>query len=219
MVIKAVLFDLDGTLLDSIDGIVSCFEQVLAEFNPGHSWTREQMIMKIGEPVPRQMLEFSNGRADLVEPMVAAYRILMKKLLASFALYPGSEQTLVELKRLGFLTGLVTSKSRGPVEVSFNRHAMHDWFDIVVTADDTTKHKPLPDPLLLAAEKIAVQPNEILYIGDSVHDIRCAHAAGSLAGAAYWGPFPRWTLDELKPAFSFESLPEIPKRLTSQERG
>lgn len=216
MPIKAVLFDLDGTLLDSIDGIVACFTQVLAEFVPGHSWTREQMIMKIGEPVPRQMLDFSGGRQDLVDPMVAAYRRLMGALLESFPLYPGTGETLAALQNLGFRTGLVTSKSRGPVDVSLNRHSMHGWFDVIVTADDTNRHKPLPDPLLLAAGKIAVAPGEILYIGDSVHDIRCAHAAGSIAGAAYWGPFPRYTLDDLKPAFAFESLPEIPKRLNAQ---
>jgi pyrophosphatase PpaX len=215
MPIKAVLFDLDGTLLDSIDGIVTCFTRVLADFVPGHSWTRDQMIMKIGEPVPRQMLDFSGGRQDLVDPMVAAYRKQMGALLESFPLYPGTRETLTTLQQLGFRTGLVTSKSRGPVEVSLNRHTMHGWFDVIVTADDTSRHKPLPDPLLLAAQKIAVTPGDILYIGDSVHDIRCAHAAGSLAGAAYWGPFPRNTLDELSPAYSFESLPEIIRILSA----
>lgn len=209
MTIKAVLFDLDGTLLDSIDGIVRCFEQVLAEFVPDHGFSREQMIMKIGEPVPRQMLDFSGGRADLVDSMVASYRKLMASMLAEFPLYPEAESTLRGLKERGFKTGLVTSKSKGPVNVSFEQHGMESWFHIVVTADDTTVHKPFPDPLIFAAKQLELAPREILYIGDSVHDIRCAHAAGCFAGAAYWGPFPRQVLDELKPICSFETLPDI----------
>ena len=209
MSVKAVLFDLDGTLLDSIDGIVTCFEKVLARYVPGHAFTREQMIMKIGEPVPRQMLDFSGGRADLVDEMVASYRSLMAGMLAGFSLYPGTEITLQGLRQRGLKTGLVTSKSKGPVDVSFSRHGMAGWFDIVVTADDTAVHKPLPEPLIFAADRLGIGPREILYVGDSVHDIRCAHAAGSFAGAAYWGPFPRHVLDDLKPICGFESLLEI----------
>lgn len=209
MTVKAVLFDLDGTLLDSIDGIVSCFEQVLAQYVPGHGFTRDQMIMKIGEPVPRQMLDFSGGRAELVDTMVAAYRTLMADMLAGFPLYPGAEPTLRGLKERGFKTGLVTSKSKGAVEVSFNTHGMADWFDVVVTANDTTIHKPHAEPLIYAANQLGISTRDILYIGDSVHDIRCAHAAGSYAGAAYWGPFPWKVLDDLKPICAFESLPDI----------
>lgn len=213
MAFRAVLFDLDGTLLNSIDGIVACFEMVLAEYQPGHKFSRHDMIMKIGEPVPKQMFEFSGGMADQVEPMVKRYRALMAERLASFPLYDGTKETLQVLRDKGYLTGLVTSKSRGPTEISLVRHDMHSLFDVIVTADDTLIHKPLAEPLHFAAKKIGVTTSDILYIGDSVHDINCAHAAGSAAGAAYWGPFPRSILDALKPKFGFESMLEIPKKL------
>jgi HAD superfamily hydrolase (TIGR01549 family) len=213
MSFRAVLFDLDGTLLNSIDGIVECFEHVLAEFQPGHSFTRQDMIMKIGEPVPKQMLEFSGGLTQQVDPMVKRYRELMGKRLASFPLYAGVVETLRFLREKNFLTGLVTSKSRGPTDISLVQHKLHSLFDVIVTADDTLVHKPCPEPLLYAAEKIQVDPVDILFIGDSVHDINCAHAAGSSAGAAYWGPFPRDLLDSLNPKFGFNSLPEISLRV------
>jgi HAD superfamily hydrolase (TIGR01549 family) len=213
MPFRAVLFDLDGTLLNSIDGIIACFELVLAEYQPGHKFTRHDMIMKIGEPVPKQMLEFSGGRIELVEPMVKKYRALMSERLATFPLYEGTRDALLALKKDGYLTGLVTSKSRGPTEISLVQHDMHLLLDVIVTADDTLIHKPLAEPLHFAAKKIGVATSDILYIGDSIHDINCAHAAGSTAGAAYWGPFPRSILDALKPKFSFESMSEIPRKL------
>ena len=213
MTCRAVLFDLDGTLLNSIDGIVACFEMVLAEFQPGHKFSRHDMIMKIGEPVPKQMLEFSGGLSDQVDPMVKKYRALMGERLATFPLYDGTRETLQVLKAKGFVTGLVTSKSRGPTEISLVQHDLHHLFDVIVTADDTQIHKPNPEPLYFAAKKIRVALSDILFVGDSIHDINCAHAAGSSAGAAYWGPFPRSILDALRPKFGFESLPEIPLRL------
>jgi pyrophosphatase PpaX len=213
MTFRAVLFDLDGTLLNSIDGIVECFEIVLAEYQPGHKFSRHDMIMKIGEPVPKQMLEFSSGLADKVDPMVKRYRALMAERLASFPLFDGARETLLALKGKGYLTGLVTSKSRGPTEVSLFKHDIHVLFDVIVTADDTLIHKPHAEPLHFAAEKIGVKTNDILYIGDSIHDINCAHAAGSTAGAAYWGPFPRSILDALKPKFGFDSMSEILKKI------
>jgi len=213
MGLRAVLFDLDGTLLNSIDGIVECFEKVLAEYIPGRSFSRDEMIMKIGEPVQKQMLEFSGGQTELVDSMVKKYRSLMEHRIASFLLYDGVRDAILALRGLGFLTGLVTSKSRGPTEISLLKHNMYELFDVCVTADDTLIHKPFAEPLLFAAEKLGISPSEILFIGDSIHDINCAHAAGSLAGAAYWGPFPRGLLDSLKPKFGFESMSEIPLKL------
>ena len=169
--------------------------------------------MKIGEPVPKQMLEFSGGLADQVDAMVKKYRALMGERLASFPLYDGTRDTLLALKGKGYLTGLVTSKSRGPTEVSLLQHDMHSLLDVVVTADDTLIHKPFAEPLHFAAKKIGLTASDILFVGDSIHDINCAHAAGATAGAAYWGPFPRRILDALKPKFGFESMPEIPRKL------
>lgn len=206
---QAVLFDLDGTLLNSIEGIIECFGVVLKDFVPGHTFTEHDMIMKIGEPVDRQMLDFSGGQTRLVEPMVTRYRALMSGMLAQFPLYPGAEQTLMDLKKAGYKTGLVTSKSLAPTKITLERYGMYSWFDVIVTANDTVKHKPFPEPLMLAAEKIGVASAYSLFIGDSVHDIRCAHAAGADAGAAYWGPFPRVVLDELQPRFGFEKLSDI----------
>lgn len=206
---QAVLFDLDGTLLNSIAGIIECFGKVLYEFVPGHSFTQHDMVMKIGEPVNRQMLDFSGGQAQLVEPMVARYRALMAAMLAGFPLYPGAEAALLDLRKAGYKTGLVTSKSLAPTKITLLRYSMYSWFDVIVTADDTEKHKPCPEPLYFAAQKIGIPLQASLFIGDSVHDIKCAQAAGADAGAAYWGPFPRTVLDELKPRFGFEKLADI----------
>lgn len=83
--------------------------------------------------------------------------------------------------------------------------------DVLITSDDTTKHKPDPLPLITAAARLNLPPQEIAYVGDSVHDIRCALSAGCLAVAALWGPFERATLLALGPELAAESLSDLVK--------
>ena len=71
---RAVLFDLDGTLLDSIDGIVASFRHVLGRFRPGADYTRDELVAVIGEPVPVQMRRFAGDEPELAAAMVEAYR-------------------------------------------------------------------------------------------------------------------------------------------------
>lgn len=206
MKIRAVLFDLDGTLLDSIEEILRSFHHVLDRHVPHKRYSREDLVRLIGEPVVKQMRYFADGDAQLADVMVSDYRSHNRARLPEVPLFPGVTATLVELKRRGFLTGLVTSKQRASTMISVDRHALHPHFDLIVTSDDTERHKPDPTPLLHAAARLGVAPAEIVYVGDSVHDVRCALAAGSVAVAALWGPFLRSDLEALKPHHLCESL-------------
>lgn len=206
MNIRAVLFDLDGTLLDSIEDILTSFHHVLARYVPHKRYSREDLVRLIGEPVATQMRYFADGDGDVAAKMVDDYRSHNRARLPEVPLFPGVRETLGVLRTRGFLTGLVTSKQRGSTMISIDRHAMHDDFDLIVTSDDTTKHKPDPAPLLFAADRLGIRPAEVVYVGDSVHDLRCALGAGSVAVAALWGPFLRQDLEALKPHHLCESL-------------
>jgi len=209
MPLQAILFDLDGTLLESIGGILASFEHVLTRFLPHKSFTQQELVMTIGEPIETQMLQFSGGDQELAPLMAAAYREHNRSILPQMGLYPGAQAALVELGRRGFKVGIVTSKSRGSTQISLDVHGLAPLLDLLLTADDTPRHKPDPMPLRVACEQLGLAATEIAYVGDSVHDIRCALGAGALAIAALWGPFPPATLAALGPGHMVESFEQL----------
>jgi pyrophosphatase PpaX len=203
------LFDLDGTLLDSIEGIVASFAFALDTHMPGHPYTRHDLIMKIGEPLPVQMQQLARGDAALASRMVASYREHNRRLLPTFELYPDVALALDALSARGFRLGLVTSKARASAAVSLERHDLARRFPLVMTSDDTARHKPDPMPLTVAAARLGLDPAEILYVGDSVHDVNCAHGAGCIAAAALWGPFDPEDLKRLAPRYLVRSMLDL----------
>jgi pyrophosphatase PpaX len=210
--VRAVLFDLDGTIIDSIDGILQSFRHALGRLLPHKTFTREELVHTIGEPLQVQMLGFADGDAGLAALLVEAYREHNQTLLAGYQLYPGVLETLATLARRGFRLGVVTSKYRTSAMVSLDARDLTRRFELIMTADDTQKHKPDPMPLVEAARRLGLAPAEILYVGDSVYDVRCAHGAGCSAAAALWGPFDPNELAGLKPRYlvpSFSALTEL----------
>ncbi len=207
--VRAVLFDLDGTLLDSIEGIVASFRHALELGVPHKSFTRRDLILTIGEPLPVQMLQFGGGDQKVADSMAAAYRAHNAALIPGFKLYPGVVAGLDELRRRGFITGLVTSKFRASATMSLEGHGLVPKFDLIMTADDTPRHKPDPMPLLAAAERLSLAPGRIAYVGDSVHDLRCANGAGCMPVAALWGPFDPDDLRRLGPAYAVRSMGDL----------
>ncbi len=206
MKIRAVLFDLDGTLLDSIEDILKSFRHVLERHVAHKNYSRDDLVRLIGEPVVTQMRYFADGNVTLANLMVDDYRSHNRARLPDVPLFPLVRETLVELKRRGFITGLVTSKQRASTMISIDKHQLGGHFDLIVTSDDTVKHKPDPTPLFHAADKLNIKATEIVYVGDSVHDIRCALGAGAVAVAALWGPFLRTDLEALGPHHLCDSL-------------
>lgn len=206
---KAVLFDLDGTLLDSIEGIVSSFVHALDLHLPGHGITRATMLSRIGEPLPVQMLGFARGDAVKAEVLTAAYRDHNYGIVGGMPLYPHVKRVLVELKRRGFSLGLVTSKTRRSAALSLTAHSLEDELGLIMTTDDTPKHKPDPMPLLVAAERLGIANKDIAYVGDSTFDMLCAKRAGSFAIAALWGPFSRAELEMTHPDRFIERVEQL----------
>lgn len=103
--------------------------------------------------------------------------------------FPGIPEAIASLKNAGFTVGVVTSKRAVLATKSLKAHELFDAFACVNGAEDSTAHKPDPDPLLTAAEKLGVSPDRCVYVGDSPYDLQAAHAANMPSVGVTWGKF------------------------------
>jgi pyrophosphatase PpaX len=124
---------------------------------------------------------------DRVEELVSVYRAHNEPLHDELICCAGIDGLLVSLKDEGRRLGIVTAKRRATVDLAFNVLPLRHLFDTVVGGDETERHKPDPEPLLLAAERLDVAPETCAYVGDSPFDIRAAKAAHMYAIAVTWG--------------------------------
>jgi pyrophosphatase PpaX len=179
-----VLFDLDGTVIDSGAIILASMRHAAREVL-GEEPSDELLMAAVGGPgLEAQMHALA---PDRVEELVTVYRTHNEPLHDELVCCPGIEELLVRLKEEGRRLGIVTAKRRATVALAFNVLPLEHLFETVVGGDETKAHKPDPEPLLLAAERLGVDPNECAYVGDSPFDIRAAKAAGMFAVAVTWG--------------------------------
>lgn len=205
----ALLFDLDGTLLDTIDLLLDCMEYAFA--GRTHVPTRAEWTAGIGTPLRGQMREWHVADHE-VEDVVARYRTHQDAHLERMTrVFPGADDVLRWARAEGIPTAVVTSKGRGMTERSLRHVGLLDAFDAIVTADDTPRHKPDPMPVHLALARLGVPPGRALFVGDSTHDMHAGRAAGTFTGAALWGPFPRAALEATAPTHWLERLPDVPR--------
>jgi pyrophosphatase PpaX len=179
-----VLFDLDGTVIDSGAIILASMrhaaKEVLGEEPPD-----ELLMAAVGGPgLEAQMHALA---PDRVEELVTVYRAHNAPLHDELTCCPGMDDLLVRLVDEGRRLGIVTAKRRATAALAFNVLPLEHLFETVVGGDETKRHKPDPEPLLLAAERMGVDPGECAYVGDSPFDIRAARAAGMFAVAVTWG--------------------------------
>lgn len=191
---EAVLFDLDGTLVDSIELIVRTWQSTVEE-HLGIVHTREEVIPRIGRSLERLFDELD---PSMTKRMASSYRERMAAWHDDWIQgYPGVDGLLSDLATAGARIGLVTSKSRASAQISLRFFDLERWMETIVTSDRTDRHKPDPAPLLLAASDLGLDPGACWYVGDSVHDLSAARGAGMVAVAALWGPSAREVLEPL----------------------
>lgn len=238
--LTCVLFDLDGTLVDTTTLIFESYRHTLEtvlDYKPTHA----ELLGQYGRPLAETMRGFLAGLGEnggkkieaasetdrpvlhvqfqagtlpvdesLVEEMVGVYRTYnLARHDALIRSFPHVDDTLAELRRRGYLLGVVTSKGRRTTRLSLGRYDLERYMSVVITLDDTTVHKPHPEPVLKALAALGRPPVEALFVGDSVYDLQAGKAAGARAGAALWGPFARADLEAQRPDYLFESVAEI----------
>lgn len=194
----AVLFDFDGTLVDTTELIYQSLRHATKEVL-GREPSRETLMANVGQPLPGQMAVLVRNEADgsrdearLVEELLETYRIHNQEhhetLIRKF---PGVEEPLARLRRAGVKIAVVTSKRRPSVEMAIQTFPeLGEISDYFVTMEDTEEHKPRPAPLLKGLEILGDIPvAEAAYVGDSPHDVEAARAAGLMSVAVSWGAF------------------------------
>jgi pyrophosphatase PpaX len=179
-----VLFDLDGTVVDSGAIILASMRHAMREVL-GEEFGDDELLQSVGGPgLEAQMAVFAPERVD---ELVSVYRAHNEPLHDELEACHGMEDVLVRLHDEGRRLGVVTAKRRSTVELAFARVPIAHLFETVVGGDETEKHKPDPEPLLLAAERMQADPAHTAYVGDSPFDMRAAKAAGMHAVAVTWG--------------------------------
>jgi pyrophosphatase PpaX len=179
-----VLFDLDGTVIDS-GAIILASMRHAAETVVGGEWTDAELMKAVGGPgLEAQMVELDPHRVD---ELVRVYRAHNEPLHDTLECCAGMDVALAELKERGHRLGIVTAKRRSTVELAFARVPIEHLFETVVGGDETAEHKPSPEPLLLALERLGASPGETAYVGDSPFEMEAAKAAGVAAIGVSWG--------------------------------
>lgn len=195
---SVILFDLDGTLIDSIELIRSSWFHA-CQVHLGRDPSDAEWRKTLGKPL-REQLRLMVGDPDRVEAMVTTYRehnaIHHDRLLRR---YDGTVEALAALRsrvRMGIVTSKLQATARAGL--AFCGFDLAD-FEVVIGADDVTRHKPDPEPIHAAMERLGAAPAEAWYVGDSIHDIAAGRAAGVRTAGVLWGPFPRDELDAAGP--------------------
>jgi pyrophosphatase PpaX len=198
-----VLFDLDGTVIDS-GAIILASMRHAAETVVGGEWSDAELMKAVGGPgLEAQMVALDPNRID---ELVRVYRAHNEPLHDTLEYCTGMDMVLAELKERGHRLGIVTAKRRLTVELAFARLPLEHLFEMVVGGDETAKHKPDPEPLLLALERLGAGAHEAAYVGDSPFDMEAAKAAGLFAIGVSWGRIH--TADKLTAADVVVDRPE-----------
>ena len=208
---RTILFDLDGTLIDTTELILHCFDLSWGTIY-GKKLDRQCYLATIGIPLREAMRILLNeeirssveseisSEDPRVEALVQEYRacntIHHDQMAKPFS---GVSSTVSELRKRGYQIGVVSSKTRELGLRGLNLCALQDLIDDAVFLEDSLRHKPHPEPLLLALYRFGISEKQAAYVGDSRHDMQAGKAAGMSTVAALWGPIPRKELEQEKP--------------------
>jgi pyrophosphatase PpaX len=193
-----ILFDFDGTLVDSIELILESYRHTLrvhrGQVPPDSVW-----LEGLGTPLRVQFRTFTDDPAE-IQAMIATYREWnMANHDRMVAAYPGAVEAVKELRAKGARMGIVTSKNLHGLEKGLRLVGIDGLFDSLVTADSMDASKPDPAPVLAGIAELGGTPRTTLMVGDSPHDIAAGRDAGTATAACLWGPFERARLDEERP--------------------
>lgn len=204
--INTVLFDLDGTLIDTNDLIISSYLHTLDKYFP-NQFKREDVLPFMG---PSLHEVFDKLNSEKTEEMIQTYRDFNKAqhdlLVKEF---DGVYDTVKLLKEKGYKLGVVTTKKLDVALMGLKLSKLEQFFEVVIAIDHVNKIKPDPEPILKALELLDAKPAEAIMVGDNYHDILGGQNAGTKTVGVAWSLKGRDFLEQYKPDYILESMPEL----------
>ena len=208
----AVLFDLDGTLLDTIELLLSSVRHAFRD-RTGRVPTTEAWIAGIGTPLTTQMRVYATDENDLAA-LIEGYRDYQRAHHDRLTrVYEGVIETVATLPARGHPMAIVTSKANDIATRSLAFVGLDRFINVLVGYDSTTSHKPNPAPVAHALAALGVAPAEAVFVGDSPHDMLAGNAAGVTTVGALWGPFSRAALMTAAPRYTLDRIRDLPALL------
>jgi pyrophosphatase PpaX len=202
----AILFDLDGTLVNTLPCIIECSRLAFQDLNI--PWDESKVISLIGLPLlatGEEILGPGRGR----EYYDAYHKHFVQYPEPKMEEYPGIKELLDKLKDTSASLAIVTSKVRRGCERTLKTLDLLDKFDLLVTASDDCGFKPDPGPVLYACEKLNKKPNEVIFVGDSYFDINSGNAANVYTCGVTWGACNKDNLIKYQPDYLAENVPQL----------
>ncbi len=210
--IEAVLFDLDGTVVDTIPHILASFRHATADVL-GESLPDDELMHHVGIPLVQQMRHFTTDESTVGRLLSSYHEFSHRTHDDAVWLYPNTMSALEVLHRADVPMGIVTSKSRVMADRAITLFELGQYFRTVVTADDTPAHKPDPLPIIIGSEALGISPERAIYVGDSPMDIEAGNGAGAYTIAATWGVASRDRLEAASPGAIINDIAELPPLL------
>jgi len=209
---RAILFDLDGTLIDTVELILKSFHHTTSTHGLP-ALTNAEWLEMLGTPL-RVQFQRCTENADQIQNLISTYvdyNLEHHDDLVEH--YPGVRDAVWSLNEAGFRLGVVSSKMHGGLERGLSFGGYEGLFDVLIGADDVENPKPHPEPVLMALERLGVAPKAATFVGDSPHDMASGRAAGVRLAAAMWGPFDRKVLEPHEPDYWLEQATDLKQLL------
>jgi len=207
--VSAVLFDIDGTMIDTVHLIIASHRHT---FNEILGWvpSDDEILATVGEPLVTTFARYDQSDRLLQEYIDWS----VPRTVTHCQLFDGIRPTLETLRSQGFLTGVVTARRCDGMHVCLDAFYLNELFDVTVCAEETERHKPEPDPIFLAMERLNIKdPQHILYVGDTVHDLLSVKRAGGHFAAVDWTAMDKEAIEALSPTLWISHFEELPDRL------
>lgn len=195
---KAILFDLDGTLINTLDMNMYPLMRIIQE-ELGETWTFQQVLRFASQPGLKTMADL--GIRD-IETTYARWVRYVNEYEPGAIPYDGIRQVLQTLHAAGIRMAAVTAKMRAQYEIDVVGNGLSSFLETAVLAEDTVLHKPHPEPILLCLQRMGLSPAEVLYVGDAITDLQAAQAAGADFGFAAWGAISEAGMEEAQYCFA-----------------
>ena len=211
---RGVLFDLDGTLLDTYALLSRSFHHAVRDVF-GEDRSMDGFDATIGQPLNMQFWRYTDDVA-IHDALCASYRAYNRTIEAEALMeFPGMPDMLRRLQNDGWLLGVVTSKRHASAGRNLDVFDMMPFFECLVGSDDVERAKPDPQPILIGAAELGLQPRECFYVGDSPYDIIAGNAAGAPTVAVHWGQHPIDALRAESPVLECARIDALPDVLRS----